>query len=168
MKKISILGLIASLFVVFALSSCGGDDPKGNEDKKLTHIGANYYVSTTFEEIYTLSYLITFQSANELYYETILERPDTDDDKGIRTKSTYHFNYTYDEVTREVKLTKLLSAFEIVDNKEDEKTDDTEDASNMMKYSKLQFDESLGHLTIKGEDNTLTLDRFGDTIVDDF
>ncbi len=169
MKKISILGLIASLFVVFALSSCGGEEPKGDKVKKLTHVGAIYYASMPFEDIYTYSHLVTFVSADELTYEIFLERPDTDDDKGIKTKTIARYKYTYDKATREVKLTKVLSAFEIVNGKEAEKTDDTEDATNIMKTAKLHLDEKLEHLTFKSEDKTLTLDRFlGGTVFDDF
>ncbi len=160
MKKIGILGLMISLFVVFALSSCGKDDePKKEDVKEVTHIGADYFLSTTFEEEYTFDYLISFDTADKLRFQTIMVRPDTEDDKGIKTKSIYHYNYTYDKATKEIKLTKVLSAFEIVNDRESEKEDDTEDATNLMKSNTFQFDEKFEHLTLKGGETTLVLKR---------
>ncbi len=178
MKKISILGLIASLFVVFAFSSCGKDNEPKKEikkDEKASFVGKTYKVLTTWEEEVVEDeskmkdddtrryYIFIFDSKEQLTFKhgTYTPSDKTDKTGEFNGNEEDKYNYTYDEATRTIKLTKVLSVkTDIENNGQDPLEQERKFAESFKKRVNLKFDEKfevLSLVVIDEEGKTHTL-----------
>ncbi len=176
MKKISILGLIASLFAVFALSSCSKDDePK--KDEQLAFVGKTYKLLTDWDNQHIIEdeskisddetrmyYIFIFDSKEQLTFKHGTYTPDYEGEKtGEHSGNTEEkYNYTYDEKTRIAKLSKVLSVKTDIEREKDDVSKLKREAEESMGRLTLQFDEKFEVLTItatdkKGETQSLPL-----------
>ncbi len=174
MKKISILGLMISLFAVFAFSSCSKD--KEPKKEVLSFVGKTYKVLTTWEgkliedesemkDDDTRRYFIfIFDNKDQLTYKHGTYTPDY---KGEKTgehsgNNVEKYNYTYDEKTRIAKLTKVLSVTTDIERKKNKTSELKKEADEFKEKITLQFDEKFKALSFmvtdkKGKIYTLPL-----------
>ncbi len=152
MKKISILGLMLSLFAVFALSSCSKEkvEPK-------SHIGKIYASPMTYEKDYNIGYVVVLDNENELYIRFAINR-------NFSYEGVYRYNYTYDEATRKIQLTKFLSAKD-VKGKFDKEDKDLANPTEILSRMKLSLDKKLEQLTLNNGREVWHLNK---SAIDDF
>ncbi len=107
MKKFSVLGLVLSLFAVFALASCSKDEPSNplngkvffKQDVEADDNGTKYIDETAFAF-----------TANQLTVTTKSYREPAREDRNRTGIVVY--GYTYDNNTAVIKVTKVISATE--------------------------------------------------------
>ncbi len=141
MKKFSVLGLVLSLFAVFALLSCGKDDePKKEEGNPL--VGKVFFKQNKDPELkgdiqgydeYTYSF-----SANQMPHTT---KSYTVPDNGASLEKVIVSEYAYDSKTSAIEVKKVISATR---NGEDITKEAQKDLENFKK-SDLYKDYSLSY-----------------------
>ncbi len=166
MKKISILGLIASLFVVFALSSCSKDD-EAKKDEQLAFVGKTYKVLTTWEteliedestmkDDDTRRYFIfTFDNENELTYKhgTYTPADKSSNDGELNGNTIVKYRYQLVLGTKTIQLQEILSVKTDIEKQGiDPLEEQKQNAERFMKKISLEFDEKFEVLTITGTD----------------
>ncbi len=134
MKKVSILGLILSLFAVFAFASCGSDEPK-NEGNPL--VGKTFFKKDKdshssgdiqgYDE-YTYSF-----SANQMTHTT---KSYTVPDNGSSREEVVVMEYAYDSKTSAINVKKVISS---TSNGKDKTKEEQEDFENFKKSERYKY-----------------------------